>query len=105
VNTRGFGSKSSLQVLPRGVSMTAWIDCSSAHVGIFTRFGKLAALRGAYRIGHVRSSHADRLRRTRCGVSGGLVLHLGIELGPWRSKIAYSVNAKEFDMVPSWSSR
>jgi len=60
------------------------IDMSlvSAQVGIFKRFGILTALRGAYRVGHVRSSHADRLRRTRCGVSGGLVLYLGIEFGP-----------------------
>ena len=38
VNTRSFGSKSSLQVLPRGVSTTALMQRWSDHVGSFSSF-------------------------------------------------------------------
>lgn len=44
-------------------------------------WGRLPGLRRPDRVGHVRAARSHRLRGSRGGVAGGLVLHLGIEFG------------------------
>jgi len=63
------------------IEQSSCVGFSLAGPGSFTGFVTSSAFRCTHSIGHSRSSHANRLRRSRRGVARSLMLHRSVDLG------------------------